>query len=56
MTKHITMPLDGFIAPRDDTTEWMSGHGDPGPMGREVIERTGAILAGRRGLDEPGCP
>ena len=48
---HVTASLDGFIAPRDDSTEWMFGHGDPGPMGREMIERTGAILAGRRGFD-----
>ena len=46
---HITMSLDGFIAPRDYSTEWMFEHGIAGPMGREVMERTGAILAGRRG-------
>jgi dihydrofolate reductase len=48
---HITMSLDGFIAPRDYSTEWMFEHGSAGPMGREVMERTGAILAGRRGFD-----
>jgi dihydrofolate reductase len=48
---HITMSVDGFIAPRDDSPEWMFGHGGVGPMGHEVIERTGAILAGRRGFD-----
>jgi dihydrofolate reductase len=48
---HTTMSLDGFIAPPDDTTDWMFGHGHAGPMGAEVIERTGAILAGRRGFD-----
>lgn len=48
---HITMSLDGFIAPRDYSAEWMFEHGGAGPMGREVIERTGAILAGRRGYD-----
>jgi dihydrofolate reductase len=48
---HITMSLDGFIAPRDYSTEWMSEHGSAGPMGREVMERTGAILAGPRGYD-----
>lgn len=48
---HITMSLDGFIAPRDYSTEWMFEHGSVGPMGREVMERTGAILAGRRGYD-----
>jgi dihydrofolate reductase len=49
---HITMSLDGFIAPRDDSTEWMFGFGSAGPVGREVMERTGAILAGRRGFDQ----
>jgi dihydrofolate reductase len=43
---HITMSLDGFIAARDYSTEWMFEHGSAGPMGREVMERTGAILAG----------
>ena len=49
--RHITMSLDGFIAPRDYSAEWMFEHGSAGPMGREVMERTGAILAGRRGYD-----
>jgi dihydrofolate reductase len=48
---HITMSLDGFIAPRDYSTQWMFEYGSAGPMGREVMERTGAILAGRRGFD-----
>jgi dihydrofolate reductase len=48
---HITMSLAGFIAPRDHSTEWMFEFGSAGPMGREVMERTGAILAGRRGFD-----
>jgi dihydrofolate reductase len=48
---HITMSLDGFIAPRDYSTGWMFEYGSAGPMGREVMERTGAILAGRRGFD-----
>jgi dihydrofolate reductase len=48
---HVTMSLDGFIATRDNSTAWMFEHGSAGPMGREVMERTGAILAGRRGFD-----
>src|SRR6266568_4380868 len=48
---HITMSLNGFIAPRDYSTEWMFAYGSAGPLGREVMERTGAILAGRRGFD-----
>jgi dihydrofolate reductase len=48
---HITASLDGYIAPRDDSTEWMFGHGKAGPMRQEAMERTGAILTGRRGFD-----
>lgn len=48
---HITMSLDGFIAPSDHSTGWMFGHGSAGRMGTEVMERTGAVLAGRRGYD-----
>ncbi|MBU3062200.1 dihydrofolate reductase family protein [Nocardia sp. NEAU-G5] len=54
MTKvlwHITMSLDGFIAPADDSVEWMFGHGSAGPLGMETVERTGAVLSGRRGYD-----
>jgi dihydrofolate reductase len=48
---HVTMSLDGFIAPPDNSPEWMFAFGGAGPMGREVMERTGAILAGRRSFD-----
>jgi dihydrofolate reductase len=48
---HVTMSLDGFMALPDNSTEWMFAFGGAGPMGREVIARTGAILAGRRGYD-----
>lgn len=54
MTKvlwHITMSLDGFIAPMDDSTEWMFGYGAAGPIGLETMKRTGAVLSGRRGYD-----
>ena len=40
------MSLDGFIAPRDYSAEWMFDHGSAGPMGSEVMERTGAISPG----------
>src|SRR5487761_476256 len=61
MTKvlwHVTMSLDGFIAPPDDSVEWMFGHGSAGPIGQEIMTRTSAILAGRRGFDlgnQPGA-
>ena len=48
---HVTLSLDGFIAPRDNSAEWMFEYGSAGPMGREVMERAGVILAGRRGFD-----
>ena len=54
---HVTMSLDGFIAPPDDSVEWMFGHGPAGPVGQEIMTRTGAILSGRRGFDlgnQPG--
>jgi dihydrofolate reductase len=48
---HVTMFLDGFIAGPGDAMDWAFGHGRPGPVAEEVIEATGAILAGRRGYD-----
>ncbi|MFR9777323.1 dihydrofolate reductase family protein [Micromonospora sp. MS34] len=48
---HVTMSLDGFIAPPDDSADWMFGHGAAGPLGGETVRRTGAILSGRRGYD-----
>jgi dihydrofolate reductase len=48
---HVTMSLDGFVAGPADEMEWAFRYGKPGPMGNEVIARTGAILAGRRGFD-----
>lgn len=51
MIWHVTMSLDGFIAPPDDSAEWMFGHGAAGPLGAETMRRTGAILSGRRGVE-----
>jgi dihydrofolate reductase len=48
---HVTMSFDGFIARRDNSTQWMFAYGSAGPMGGEVVARTGAILAGRTGYD-----
>lgn len=48
---HVTASLDGFIAPPDDSYEWAFESGYAGPMGGEVMERTGSILSGRRGFD-----
>jgi dihydrofolate reductase len=54
MTKiiwHVTMSVDGFIAGPDDAMDWAFGHGPAGPIAHEVMESTGAILAGRRWHD-----
>lgn len=46
------MSLDGFVAGRDDGMDWAFGAGlGPSAAGSEMIERTGAILAGRRWYD-----
>ena len=48
---HITMSVDGYVAGRDDEMDWMGNYELESPVGAEVIERTGAILAGRRWHD-----
>jgi dihydrofolate reductase len=48
---HVTMSLDGFIAGRDDAMDWVFGFSGVSPMGRQVIDTTGAILTGRRLYD-----
>jgi dihydrofolate reductase len=48
---HVTMSLDGFIAGRDDAMDWAFGHGPTGPLAGDVMQATGAILAGRRWHD-----
>jgi dihydrofolate reductase len=51
---HITMSLDGFIAGPDDSMEWAFesfGASGPSRCADEVMNTTGAILAGRRWHD-----
>ncbi|HMF81640.1 MAG TPA: dihydrofolate reductase family protein [Acidimicrobiia bacterium] len=60
---HVTMSLDGFIAGPDDAMDWVvkhwsdNGHGvrdirvEKSPVAEEVVQTTGAILAGRRWYD-----
>ena len=48
---HVTMSMDGFIAGPNDAMDWAFEYGKPGPIAGEIIESTGAILAGRRGFD-----
>jgi dihydrofolate reductase len=46
---HVTMSLDGFIAGRDDSMDWMAGYATS--LADEVVRTTGAVLAGRRGYE-----
>jgi dihydrofolate reductase len=49
---HVTMSVDGFIAGPDDTMDWVFDYpSQPNPAVEEVIQTTGAILAGRRWYD-----
>jgi dihydrofolate reductase len=49
---HVTMSLDGFIAGPDDAMDWALDYSPaPNPAVEEVIQTTGAILAGRRWYD-----
>jgi dihydrofolate reductase len=47
---HVTMSLDGFIAGPDDAMDWAFGY-SASPLADEVMDATGAILAGRRWFD-----
>jgi len=46
-----TMSLDGFIAGPDGDMSWLTGHLGPNPAADRVMERTGALLVGRRTFD-----
>src|SRR5205085_4271232 len=48
---HTTVSLDGFTAGTGGAMDWMFVDGEPGPAADEVIDRVGAILAGRRSWD-----
>jgi dihydrofolate reductase len=49
---HVSMSVDGFIAGPDDSMDWLfASGGEPDPLADEVINTTGAILAGRRWYD-----
>jgi dihydrofolate reductase len=48
---HVTMSLDGFITGPDDSMEWAFEYPGPNRIADEVMESTGAILAGRRWYD-----
>jgi dihydrofolate reductase len=48
---HVTMSLDGFITGPDDAMEWAFAVSGPSAMADEVMNSTGAIVAGRRWFD-----
>ena len=52
---HVTMSLDGFIAGPGDGMDWvlesLEPAPEPNPVVEEVIQTTGAMLAGRRSYD-----
>jgi dihydrofolate reductase len=48
---HVTMSLDGFIAGPDDAMDWAFKFSGPIRIADDVMNATGAILAGRRWHD-----
>jgi dihydrofolate reductase len=48
---HTTMSVDGYIAGSGDEMDWIGDYELESPVGTEVLENTGAILAGRRWHD-----
>jgi dihydrofolate reductase len=48
---HVTMSLDGFITGPDDAMEWAFEYDTASTLAEEVMNTTGAILAGRRWFD-----
>lgn len=48
---HFTMSLDGFVAGRNHTMDWMAGIAFRPGLVEEYAETTGAVLAGRDGFD-----
>ena len=48
---HVTMSVDGFIAGPDDSMDWAFEQRGSSPWVQEIMDSTGAILAGRRWHD-----
>jgi dihydrofolate reductase len=48
---HHTMSLDGFIAGREDSMDWVFRYGDGTSLAEDTMRRIGAIVAGRRWYD-----
>jgi dihydrofolate reductase len=45
---HITASLDGFIAPADDSFDWITPYLGPNPLAAEVLTDIGAVVMGHR--------
>ncbi len=48
---HVSMSVDGFIAGPEHAMDWIFEYDDEIPMADEVMNATGAILAGRNAYD-----
>jgi dihydrofolate reductase len=48
---HVSMSVDGFIAGAEHAMDWVFEYDDPIPMAEEVMNGTGAILAGRNSYE-----
>ncbi len=48
---HTAMSLDGFVAGAGDAMDWVFQYDDPNPVLDEVMQTTGALLAGRHTYD-----
>lgn len=52
---HMTMSVDGFIADRDDSVDWMFlADGGPSSLGTDVIAACGAFLCGGKRVEAVG--
>lgn len=48
---HFSMSLDGFVADRRDSMDWLAGVSDQPGLIEQYTSTTGAVLGGRRGWD-----
>jgi dihydrofolate reductase len=46
-----TISLDGFMAGPNDEVDWVLAYKEPSEAARQVIDTTGAFIAGRRSYD-----
>ncbi len=48
---HTAMSIDGFVAGPGDAMDWVFRYDDPNPEVDQVLQTTGAVLAGRHTYD-----